>query len=129
MAGASSVGLLRRQDSAAAHRYELPALRDEQGAVEPKTVPGQGIDVALGGGEGRIGGCQIALEGGDRGLGGVQIRLPFPEVQWDGGMTGPPGVRDIYFHLEGWGRSADNFGRGGVNLSAVGVSAGVTLLL
>ena len=70
-------------------------------------------------------GAKFGVHGG----GGVQIRLPFPEVQWDGGMTGPPGLQDIYFHLEGWARSADNFGAAGVNLSAVGVSAGVTLLL
>lgn len=70
-------------------------------------------------------GAKLGVHGG----GGVQIRLPFPEVQWEGGMTGPPGLSDIYFHLEGWARSADNFGRAGVDLSAVGVSAGVTLLL
>lgn len=71
----------------------------------------------------------IGAKAGVQGGGGVQIRLPFPEIQWDGGMTGPPGISDIYFHLEGWARSADNFGAPGVNLSAVGVSAGVTLLL
>ena len=70
-------------------------------------------------------GVKVGVHGG----GGVQIRLPFPEITWDGGMTGPPGLRDIYFHLEGWGRSADSFGAPGVDLSAVGVSAGVTLLL
>ncbi len=70
-------------------------------------------------------GAKLGVHGG----GGVQIRLPFPEIQWSGGMTGPPGLNDIYFHIEGWGRSADNFGAAGVNLSAVGVSAGVTLLL
>ena len=70
-------------------------------------------------------GVKLGVHGG----GGVQIRLPFPEIQWEGGMTGPPGLSDIYFHIEGWGRSADNFGAAGVNLSAVGVSAGVTLIL
>ena len=70
-------------------------------------------------------GVKLGVHGG----GGVQIRVPFPEIQWSGGMTGPIGLNDIYFHIEGWGRSADNFGAAGVNLSAVGVSAGVTLIL
>jgi hypothetical protein len=71
----------------------------------------------------------VGVKAGVHGGGGVQIRLPFPELQWEGGMTGPPGLSDIYFHIEGWGRSADNFGADGVNLSAVGVSAGLTLIL
>ena len=68
-------------------------------------------------------GRKLAVEGG----GGVQIRMPFPELQWEGSMAGP-GFSDLYLHIEGWARAANDFGRPGVDLSTVGASAGITFL-
>jgi len=59
--------------------------------------------------------------------GGVQIRLPFPELQWEGGMTGPSAMSDIYLHIEAWARVANNFAEY-ADLSAVGASAGLTVM-
>jgi len=61
--------------------------------------------------------------------GGVQFRLPFPELNWEGRLTGNSLLDDVYLHVEGWARSADNFGSQGLDLSAAGVGAGITLLL
>ncbi len=68
-------------------------------------------------------GRKLAAQGG----GGVQIRMPFPELQWEGAMAGP-GFSDLYLHIEGWARAANDFGRPGVDLSTVGASAGLTFL-
>jgi hypothetical protein len=69
-------------------------------------------------------GCKVSVHG----AGGVQIRLPFPEIQWEGTMAGPSALSDIYLHIEGWARAANNFSRSGVDLSAVGASAGITVM-
>ena len=69
-------------------------------------------------------GRKMTVHGG----GGVQIRLPFPEIQWEGSMAGVSALSDIYLHIEGWGRAANDFGRPGVDLSAVGASAGLTVM-
>ena len=60
--------------------------------------------------------------------GGVQIRLPFPEVAWEGSATSSV-LQDVYLQLLGWARASNDFGAPGVDLSAVGVSAGITLML
>lgn len=65
--------------------------------------------------------------------GGVQIRMPFPEVQWEGGMGGAAGVvNDVYLHIEGRVRWINDFNdikdEGTVDLSSVGASAGITVL-
>ena len=61
--------------------------------------------------------------------GGVEIRLPFPELNWEGRLTGNPVLDDVYLHIEAWARSADNFGSPGLDLTAAGVGMGITLLL
>lgn len=61
--------------------------------------------------------------------GGVQVRLPFPEINFEGRLSGDPLIDDIYFHVEGHLRSSNNFGAPGLDLSAAGVSLGLTLLL
>lgn len=43
-------------------------------------------------------------------------------------MAGASMLSDIYLHIEGWGRAANDFGRPGVDLSSVGASAGVTVM-
>lgn len=62
--------------------------------------------------------------------GGVQVRMPFPEVQWEGGMGGAAGViNDVYLHVEGRVRWINTFNAANkVDLSSVGASAGITLL-
>jgi hypothetical protein len=61
--------------------------------------------------------------------GGLQVRIPFPEVEWDGRQTGPPAIRAVLFHVEGWGRAANNFGGPGLDLSAQGLGFGMGVLL
>ena len=61
--------------------------------------------------------------------GGVQFQLPFPEINWEGRMTGNPYLNDIYLHVEGWARATNNFGGPGLDLSAVGFGVGLSLLL
>lgn len=62
--------------------------------------------------------------------GGLQIRMPFPEVQWEGGMGGAAGViNDVYLHLEARVRWVNTFNvERHVDLSSVGASAGITVL-
>ena len=61
--------------------------------------------------------------------GGVAFRLPFPELNWEGRLTGNSLLDDVYLHVEGWARSANNFGSPGLDLSGAGVSLGLSLLL
>ena len=61
--------------------------------------------------------------------GGAQFQLPFPEINWQGRLSGNPVLDDIYLHLEGWLRSANNFGGAGLDLSAGGIGLGLTFLL
>ena len=61
--------------------------------------------------------------------GGAQFRLPFPEINAPGRMVGDPVLDDIYLHIEGWARSASNFGSAGLDLSAAGGAIGLTLLM
>jgi len=61
--------------------------------------------------------------------GGVEFRLPFPELNWEGRLTGNSLLDDVYLHVEGWARSADNFGAPGLDLSGAGLGVGITLLL
>ncbi|HCP45202.1 MAG TPA: hypothetical protein DIU15_04130 [Deltaproteobacteria bacterium] len=61
--------------------------------------------------------------------GGAQFQLPFPELNWEGRLSGNPILDDIYLHLEGWARSANNFGAAGLDLSAVGIGLGLTFLM
>jgi len=61
--------------------------------------------------------------------GGVQLRLPFPEINQPGRLIGDPVLDDIYLHVEGWARSADNFGTSPLDLSSAGVAVGITLLM
>jgi len=61
--------------------------------------------------------------------GGAQFQLPFPELNWEGRLSGNPVLDDIYLHLEGWARSANNFGAVGLDLSAVGIGLGLTFLM
>ena len=60
---------------------------------------------------------------------GAQFRLPFPEINQPGRLIGDPVLDDIYVHVEGWARSADNFGTSPLDLSAAGVAVGITLLM
>lgn len=61
--------------------------------------------------------------------GGAQFRLPFPEINMPGRMIGDPVLDDIYLHVEGWARSASNFGSPGLDLSSAGGGIGLTLLM
>ncbi|MEE2828766.1 MAG: hypothetical protein VX498_06240 [Myxococcota bacterium] len=61
--------------------------------------------------------------------GGVQFRLPFPEINQPGRLIGDPVLDDIYLHVEGWARSADNFGTSPLDLSSAGAAVGITLLM
>jgi len=61
--------------------------------------------------------------------GGVAFRLPFPELNWEGRLTGNSLLDDVYLHIEGWARSANNFGSPGLDLSGAGISLGLSLLL
>jgi len=61
--------------------------------------------------------------------GGAQFRLPFPEINQPGRLIGDPVLDDIYLYVEGWARSANNFGSSPLDLSAGGLAAGITLLL
>lgn len=61
--------------------------------------------------------------------GGVQFRLPFPELNQPGRLVGNPVIDEIYLYVEGWARSADNFGNTPLDLSGGGVAAGITLLM
>jgi hypothetical protein len=61
--------------------------------------------------------------------GGVAFRLPFPELNWEGRLTGNQLLDDVYLHVEGWARSANNFGSPGLDLSGAGVALGISLLL
>lgn len=61
--------------------------------------------------------------------GGAQFRLPFPEINHPGRMVGDPLLDDIYLHVEGWARSASNFGSAGLDLSSAGGGIGLTLLM
>jgi hypothetical protein len=61
--------------------------------------------------------------------GGVEFRLPFPELNWEGRLTGDSLLDDVYLHVEGWARSANNFGSPGLDLSGAGIGLGITVLL
>lgn len=61
--------------------------------------------------------------------GGAQFRLPFPEINQPGRLIGDPVLDDIYLHVEGWARSASNFGNSPLDLSGAGVAVGITLLM
>jgi len=61
--------------------------------------------------------------------GGAQFRLPFPEINWRGRVVGDPVLDDIYIYVEGWARSASDFGSAGLDLSAFGAAVGLSLLL
>lgn len=61
--------------------------------------------------------------------GGAQFRLPFPEINQPGRLIGDPVLDDIYLYIEGWARSANNFGSSPLDLSAGGLAVGITLLL
>tara|TARA_Y100001968_G_scaffold178107_1_gene163086 strand:+ start:3882 stop:4481 length:600 start_codon:yes stop_codon:yes gene_type:complete len=61
--------------------------------------------------------------------GGVAFRLPFPELNWEGRLTGDSLLDEVYLHIEGWGRSASNFGSKGLDLSGAGFSVGLQFLL
>ena len=61
--------------------------------------------------------------------GGAQFRLPFPEINQPGRLVGDPVLDDIYLYIEGWARSASNFGSSPLDLSAGGLAVGITLLL
>ncbi len=69
------------------------------------------------------------LKWGVHAAGGAQFRLPFPEINMPGRMVGDPVLDDIYLHVEGWARSASNFGSPGLDLSGAGGGIGLTLLL
>lgn len=60
--------------------------------------------------------------------GGVQFHVPFPELDFEGRAAGPPFVRGVLFHVEGWGRAANNFGGPGLDLSAGGLGFGARFL-
>lgn len=64
------------------------------------------------------------LKNGVHLAGGVQFHVPFPELDFEGRVAGPPLVRGVLFHIEGWGRAANNFGGPGLDLSAAGVGFG-----
>jgi hypothetical protein len=61
--------------------------------------------------------------------GGAQFRLPFPEINQPGRLIGDPVLDDIYLYVEGWARSADNFGSSPLDLSSGGLAVGITLLM
>jgi hypothetical protein len=69
------------------------------------------------------------IKWGVHAAGGAQFRLPFPEINAPGRMVGDPVLDDIYLHVEGWARSASNFGSAGLDLSAAGGAIGLTLLM
>jgi hypothetical protein len=69
------------------------------------------------------------LKWGVHAAGGAQFRLPFPEINQPGRMVGDPVLDDIYLHVEGWARSASNFGSSGLDLSSAGGGIGLTLLM
>ncbi|MCP4870112.1 MAG: porin family protein [Proteobacteria bacterium] len=61
--------------------------------------------------------------------GGVQIRLPFPEINMRNRRIGDAVLDDIWLHVEGWARSANDFGRDGLDLSTAGAGVGLTFLM
>lgn len=61
--------------------------------------------------------------------GGVQIRLPFPEINMRNRRIGDAVLDDLWLHVEGWARSASDFGRDGLDLSTVGAGVGLTFLM
>ena len=61
--------------------------------------------------------------------GGAQFRHPIPEINKRRRQVGDPVLDDIWLHVEGWVRSADDFGRSGLDLSAAGGAIGLTLLM
>ncbi len=61
--------------------------------------------------------------------GGAQFRLPFPEINMRNRRVGDAVLDDIWLHVEGWARSASNFGSDGLDLSCAGVGVGLTFLL
>lgn len=69
------------------------------------------------------------IKWGAHAAGGAQFRLPFPEINMRGRQVGDQVLDDIWLHLEGWVRSADGFGRGGLDLSGAGAGIGLTLLM
>lgn len=71
----------------------------------------------------------VGVKWGPHAAGGVQFRLPFPEIQFEGRISGDPLLDDIYAHVEGWVRSSSSFGAPGLDLSAAGFAAGITLLM
>ncbi len=71
----------------------------------------------------------VGLKNGAHLVGGLQVRIPFPEVDWEGRQSGPPALRAVLFHLEGWGRAANNFGGPGLDLGAAGLGFGMGVLL
>ncbi len=66
---------------------------------------------------------------GPHAAGGAQFRLPFPELDFEGRLSGPPLIDAVYVHVEGSVRSSSNLGAPGLDLSAAGVSLGLTLLM
>jgi len=66
---------------------------------------------------------------GVHGAVGGQFRMPFPEIQFEGRLSGDPLLDDIYLHVELWGRQASSFGAPGLDLSSWGGGAGITLVL
>jgi len=61
--------------------------------------------------------------------GGAQIRLPFPEINLKNRRIGDPVLDDIWLHVEGWARSASDFGADGLDLSSAGAGVGLTFLM
>jgi hypothetical protein len=61
--------------------------------------------------------------------GGVQLRLPFPEINLRNRRIQGSVLDDLWLHIEGWTRSASNFGAEGLDLSCAGVGVGLTFLL
>ena len=71
----------------------------------------------------------VGLKFGPHVGGGVQFRLPFPELDFEGRISGDPWIDAVYLHVEGSVRSSSDFGAPGLDLSAAGVSLGLTLLM
>jgi hypothetical protein len=71
----------------------------------------------------------VGVRFGPHAGGGAQFRLPFPEIDFEGRLSGPPLVDAVYVTVEGSVRSSSNLGAPGLDLSAAGISLGLTLLL
>jgi hypothetical protein len=74
-------------------------------------------------------GLPFGFKFGPHAGGGVQFKLPFPEVDFEGRLSGDSLLDAVYLHVEGSVRSSSNFGAPGLDLSAAGISLGMTLLM